>query len=275
MAIIREQKIKSGQVMEIDFLPVHESGRKISERAPKTHMSSDEQKEANRKNAIRKLFRLVHANFDNRDFWCHFTYRAENAPQSEEEAKNDFYNYIRRVRRYRKKHGLRDMVYICILEEKTYKTGLYAGRKNYHFHFWITGRGLTRDMAEDMWEPRGTKNNRVEVDRFMPERFGYAAAVKYVQKSKATAKRYYPSKNLKKPDFKKPIDGKTSRRTVERMAKIHTGDRAYWENRYKGYEYVSDEPRYNEFNGHWYVSVVMVKKVNPQKRRKQFDANRR
>jgi len=267
VAFIREQKIKSGEVLEIEFFPVHESGRRVSERAPKTHMSSKQQKEANRKNAIKHLFRLVHANFNNKDFWCHFTYRPENAPQNEKDALRDFYNYIRKVRRYRKRHGLGEMVYICIPEEETYKTGIYAGRKNYHFHFWMTGRGLTRDMAEDLWEPRGTKNNRVEVDRFMPERFGYDAAVKYVQKAPVGAKKYYPSKDLKKPEYNKPVDGKTTRLTVERMAKIHCGDRGYWENRYKGYEYVTDEPKYNEFNGYWYTSVVMVKKVNIQKQK--------
>ena len=270
MALIREQKTISGDVMDVDFYPVHESGRRVSERAPKTHVSSEEQKEANKKAAIKKLFRLVHANFDNRDFWCHFGYASENAPQSFEEAYKDFYDYIRKVKKYRREHGLGEMVYICIPEVKTYKRGKLAGRKNYHFHFWMTGRGLTRDMAEDMWEPRGTKNNRVEVDRFMPERFGYKAAVKYVQKATIAAKKYYPSKGLKKPDKQDPIDGETSRLTVERMAKIHCGDRAYWENRYKGYEYISDEPKYNEFNGYWYTSVLMVKKSNPQKRKKIY-----
>ncbi|MCM1115690.1 MAG: hypothetical protein NC397_09360 [Clostridium sp.] len=275
MAFIREQKIKSGEIMEINFFPVHESGRRVSERAPKTRPSSEKQKKANKKNAMMHLFRLVHANFDNRDFWCHFTYRPENAPKNRDEAFNDFYNYIKKVRRYRRKHGLGEMIYICVPEEETYKTGKYAGKTNYHFHFWMTGRGLSRDMAEDMWTPRGQKNNRVEADRFMPERFGYEAAVKYVQKAPVGAKRYYPSKNLKKPEYPKPIDGKTSRLDVERMAKIHTGDRAYWENRYEEYEYVTDKPKYNKYNGYWYTSVIMVKKINPQSRRRVYQANTR
>lgn len=229
MAFIREQKTISGNVMDIDFFAVHESGRRVSERAPKTRMSSDEQKEANRKAAIKKLFRLVHANFDNRDFWCHFGYASENAPQTLCEALNDFYNYIRKVRKYRREHGLGEMVYICIPEVKTYKRGPNAGRKNFHFHFWMTGRGLTRDMAEDMWEPRGTKGNRVEVDRFMHERFGYKAAVTYVQKQLSVQRSIIRARVLKSLSLEKPIDGETSRLTVERMAKIHCGDRAYWE----------------------------------------------
>lgn len=265
MAFIREQKIKSGEVLEVNFFPVHECGRKVSERAPKTNVSSEEQKKANEKNATKKLFRLVHANFDNRDFWCHLTYRPENAPENLEEALRDFSNYIKKLRRYRRNHGLGEMVYILIIEEKTYQTGDFKGRPNIHFHFWMTGRGLSRDLAEDMWTPRGTKNNIAEVDRYMPEKFGYDAAVKYVRKGPAGAKKYYPSKNLKKPKYPKPIDGKTTRLTVERMAKIHCGDRAYWENRYKGYEYCFDEPRYNEFNGYWYTSVIMVKKKETKK----------
>ena len=54
-------------------------------------------------------------------------------------------------------------------------------------------------------------------------------------------------------------DGKITRRGVERMAKERVDDREYWEKRYKGYRFVKCYARYNNFNGYWYVSVVMYK----------------
>ena len=61
-----------------------------------------------------------------------------------------------------------------------------------------------------------------------------------------------------KPE-QKVKDGKIKRRSVERMAKERVDDAAFWEKRYKGYRFIRCYSRYNEYNGNWYVSVVMYK----------------
>lgn len=37
-------------------------------------------------------------------------------------------------------------------------------------------------------------------------------------------------------------------------------DAKYWENRYKGYRFIEAHAAFNEYNGHWYLSVIMFKK---------------
>ena len=43
------------------------------------------------------------------------------------------------------------------------------------------------------------------------------------------------------------------------MATQRVDDREYWEKRYKGYRFIRCYSRYNDYNGYWYVSVVMYR----------------
>lgn len=51
--MIRQQKTKSGRLLEIDSFPVWNDGRRVSSRAPKAKPSTEEQKRYN-KNKLRK-----------------------------------------------------------------------------------------------------------------------------------------------------------------------------------------------------------------------------
>lgn len=287
----REKITCSGPLLEGDFYPVFDDGRRIPTRAPKTKPSTEQQQRYNRLMAAKKLIRLVNVNFDNTDYWFHPTYLPEHAPQNERQARRDMVNFLRRVKTKRAstvKKLLEDLKYAEIMEEyapensflasevkklknkiaklqepmkyiyviecQTYKRGKFAGRANYHFHIFLTG-GLDRNVIEEMW-PFGMRTN---CDRFQPERFGPEAAALYMSKDPQGSKRFCYSRNLDKPKPPKKKDGKVSRRMVERMAKKHFDDAAYWERRYKGYRFVRCYARYNDYNGYWYVSVVMYR----------------
>lgn len=286
----REKLTRSGPLMEADFYPVFSDGRKMPTRAPKTKPSTAQQQRYNRLMAAKKLIRLVNVNFDNTDYWLHPTYSPEHAPQDERQARRDMVNFLRRVRTKRastartlqkdlqsaeaaavrspgndflalKVEELKKkiaklqapMKYIYVIECQTYKRGIFAGRVNWHFHVFLTG-GLDRDVIESMW----VAGMRVNCDRYQPERFGYETAALYMSKDPQGSKRFCYSRNLDKPS-EKSRDGKVTKRTVERMAKEHFEDREYWEKRYKGYRFVRCYSRYNEYNGFWYVSVVMYR----------------
>ena len=251
--MIRERRIKSGRLFEADFYPVFRDGRRMPDRAPKAKRSSKEQAEYNKRQAEKKLIRLVNANFDTGDILMHITYDSSMAPQTESEARRDIQNYLRRIKQYRKREKLSELKYIYVIETQTYKTGVNAGRANWHFHIFMSG--MDRDIAENMWG----KGIRVNADRFQPERFGPEAAAKYISKDPQGAKRYSCSRNLKKPIMQKPRDGKIARRSVEKLAKERIDDREYWERRYKGYRFIKCYARQNEYNGHWYVSVIMYR----------------
>ncbi len=274
--MIREKRTKSGRLLEADFFPVWPDGRRMPDRAPKTERSTEAQKKYNQQQAVKRTIRRINANFDTGDIWMCPTYEPEKAPASREEALRDIRNYMRRVKtkraselkrigkllelcpadkklreRYRKLSA--PFKYYGRIEKQVYKRGKYAGLVNWHFHIFMTG-GLERDVLEDMW-PNGIRTN---ADRFQPEKFGPEAAARYTAKDPDGDRRFFCSKNLAKPE-EKVKDGKTSRRCVERMCTLRSDDKEYWENRYKGYRFVRAFPRFNEYNGHWYLSVVMYK----------------
>lgn len=280
----REQQIKSGALLEVSFYPIFESGRRMPSRAPKEKRSTPEQAAYNYKQSVKKVVRLVNANFNNSDIFLHLTFSAGNVPASEDEARKHIKNYVRKIRRRRaqelkkvvkvleampkvealaeerarlaekKKKLSEPLRYIYTIEKTEYKSGKRAGTANYHFHGFVTG-GLSRGELEKMWQHGG-----INADRFQPETFGHEAAARYIMKDPQGRKRFSFSKNLKQPKRMKPKDGKTSRRAVAKMATERADDRTYWERRYTGYSFVRCESVFNPYNGYYYVNVVMFKK---------------
>lgn len=273
----REKRIKSGRLLEVEFYPVFSDGRKIPSRAPKSKKTTEEQAKCNRNRAIKNLVRYVNANFDNTDVFMSPTYIPECAPQSEEEARRNIQNYFRRVKTKRvselkhtekmlslspydeklkiKRKKLREPLrYIYVIEKQVYKSGPYRGKMNFHYHIFMTG-GLDRDIMEEMW--RG--GIRVNTNRFQPERFGVEAAARYCSKDPQGSKSFSGSRNLKRPTVSKVIDGKITPRGVEKLAKERSDDREYWEKRHKGYKFIRCFSRYNNYNGNFYISVIMYK----------------
>lgn len=274
----REKITKSGRLFEADFYPILSDGRRVPSRAPKTKRSTAEQERYNRKMAVKNFVRLVNANFDTGDVYMHPTYCAENAPYTLDDAKRDIVNYFRRIKTRRASELVRlkallkknpddterrrqvielekPFKYAYRIEEEVYKTGARKGKSNFHFHLFMTG-GLALSDVEDSW-PHGA---RVNANRYQPERFGPEAAAKYSTKEGQGRLKLGYSKNLDRPITPKPKDGKITAKGVERLAKLRSEDKAYWETRYKGYTFVRCYSRYNEHNGYWYVSVVMYRK---------------
>lgn len=259
MALIRKQVNKAGKMIRVDYFPCHEkSGRRISE-APKSQKSKEKMDEENRRKAIKKFVLLVNANFDENDYYATFDYKPELAPFSYERASKDINNYIERVRRLRKRKGLSNknfrVAYSC--QEVTYKRGAYAGLCNYHFHMFITADGLTAKELKDLW-PFGTKGN---INNYDPYRFGPEAAAKYMIKTKAGRKMYRCTKNMKKPVIDDVKDARMSEEKLRELGEQRRDDSEYWEKKYPSYRFVKCYPTYNQYNGHWYISVVMYKKT--------------
>lgn len=295
----REKRTVSGPLLEVDFYPIFEDGRRIPERAPKTQASREAQKRYNDQQATKKCVRLVNANFGKDDYFLHLTYKPEAAPKNEQEARRDIANYLRRIKRRREK-ALEDKTrelasaknavrkapgntfllknvdelrreikrlkepirYLYAIERQTYKTGARAGQDNWHFHAFVSG-GLPADEMEKSW------NGRVNCARFQPEDFGPEAAARYISKYPQGKKRFAASRNLKKP-VEKVRDNGITRAGVEKMARTRRDDREYWERRYPGYRFIRCEARFNEYNGHWYVTCVMYAKEGKKREKTWF-----
>lgn len=286
----REKRTYSGPLLEVDLYPVFSDGRKLPTRAPKTKLTQEQQKKYNRLVAQKKLIRLVNENFDGSDYFMHPTYEAMYAPFDEKAARRDIVNYLRKIKRMREsklkrlrkdlkeakaavaampgnaylarateelqrqvEKLARPFKYIYAIEKQIYKTGAFAGLVNYHFHLFATG-GLTSAEMERAWK----KGIRCNCNRFQPDTFGPEAAAKYMSKDPQGVKSFSYSRNLSKPK-ERVKDGKISKHSVEKIAQQRMDDCAYWEKKYKGYRFLRCYSRYNEYNGHWYVTAVMYK----------------
>ena len=275
-------------MLEVDYYPIFSDGRRIPTRAPKTKPSTEAQERYNRAKAKKKIVRLVNANFDNTDFFIHPTYEDWQAPQTEEEARRDIVNYLRRIKSKRKtelkrasaelaeleqfyaekqskftaarldklRHKVKKLSepfkYLYVMERQEYKSGRRKGQLNWHYHLFATA-GLDAETMEALWP------YRINCNRYQPEKFGFEAAAKYIAKDPSGNKSFAYSKNLTQPTVKEPKDGRVTKRYVERIARERVDDREFWEKKFKGYRFVKLIKKFNEFNLNWYVSVVMIK----------------
>ncbi len=111
--VYREKRYYCGEYLDVFIFPVYSSGKKGS-RGKRGKPTSAAQKKLNQRHREEKLVRLLHANFTPEDLELHLTH--EEQPEDDEAAKRELANFLRRVRRYRKKHGLPPLKYIAVTE---------------------------------------------------------------------------------------------------------------------------------------------------------------
>lgn len=215
---VRECVYICGDYMDADIYPVFQPAGK---RRAKCRPTSETQKKLNQKNAEKKIVRLAHANFTEKDIALHLTYR-EN-PESATMAQRDLYNFIRRVKRARKKEGLPELKYISCTE-----VGSRGGRVHHHM---ILSGGMDRDRLEALWG-KGYANSK----RLQFEEEGIAGLARYIVKGRLFYKRWNQSKNL---DVPQPIvrDGAVTQRELGEMEDAIDGKGAwnYFEGRHPGW----------------------------------------
>lgn len=255
---VREKRITSGKLFEVEFYAVSADGR-LYTRGKKKRVSRAVQKKLNDKNARKKLRRLIETNFTaEEDYYCTFTYTDSEMPETYEACKRDLNNFFKRVRRARKKAGLPDLKYIYVIERKvSRKTGI----PRFHVHLIING-GLKRKEIKKLWG----KGDIKKVEELQEGANGFEAITKYFYKEwnnellPDNRKRYTPSRNLKQPKEPPPKDGVFKMRYLEKLCKQRIDDADFWERRYKGRRFIGAEAVYNEDYGTWALSVTMRKR---------------
>lgn len=246
----REKKIYSGNMLEIDVYPITVQERKQT-RKRKEKESAPKQKNLNDKNARKHLIRLINTNFTDNDLAVHLTYTDSTLPKSEEEARKDVANYLRRVKHYRKKNGLPPLKYIAVIEYKEHEENAKGVRMHHH----IIMNSIDRDIVEELWG-----KGRANADRLKADEFGYEALGRYITKDPKGNKRWTQSKNLDQPTVK-VNDFKFSRAKVEKMAKT-SEDRELFEKLYPGYIFTSCKVEVNEVTGKVSLYIKMRKLRN-------------
>lgn len=242
--LYRETRHKCGEYLEVDVFEVFEHQRG---RSKKRKPTSEVQKKLNQTNAEKKLARLLCTNFTSRDIRFDLTYNAEHLPESPEDAQRQMQNFIRRVKRFRKKQGLPELKYVAVTE-----VGEHTGRV--HHHIVMSGGVSITDLAE-LWGGRGYTTAK-------PLQFnstGLIGIAVYFVKNPILGKRWCASKNLSKPD-ESQRDGVISKRKVRKIYENQGDDDGLFEKLYPEYTLSEINTYYNDVNRGYYLTVIMRKK---------------
>lgn len=240
--------IISGPIVESEIYPVY-TKRKNIPRREKEKISRTAQKNLNDKNAKKKITRLVNTNFTNRDLAVTLTYQDRYLP-NEEQARRDIQNYIRKLKRYRKKHGLPDLKYIyvigCVSEEEK------KNSKKVRVHHHLIINDMDRDVVENLWG-----KGRAEAKRLQPDDFGLEGIARYMADQNNGSKRWYASRNLKQPKVYKSYT-KLTKRKAEKLARNGASWEETFEKMYKGkYKYSDCKMYESDFTGGFYLYCRM------------------
>ena len=242
--LYREHRFECGQYLEVEHYPVFEVRRRG--RAPKRKPSTKTQKRHNEIAAKRKIIRLAHANFTPDDIRFDLTYNEGNYPESAEAAQKQMQNFLRRLRRFRRKHDLPELKYIAVTE-------IGKTSKRFHHHILLNcGDMKPRDLAE-LWNRGYTKIASLQFNDT-----GIVDLAKYMVKNPILGKRWLASRNIQPP--KETVrDGRISAKKIREYAISSQDNRAELEKLYKGYHLSEITPYFNDVNGSFYVSIFMRK----------------
>ena len=240
--LFREKKYICGNYLEVDIFPVFEYQRS---RGKKRKPTSETQKRLNRINAERKLIRLLNTNFTDRDIRFDLTYSDENKPASPEEAQKHMQNFLRRVKRFRKKAGLPALKYIAVTE-------VGKNTAKIHHHIVMSGGIDITDLAR-LWGKGYTTAKPLQFDDA-----GIVGIAIYLVKEPVLKKRWCGSRNLEKPK-ESTRDGRISQRKIKEICESEAGSREAIEGLYPGYALSEYRPYFNDVNGGYYLTVRMYK----------------
>ena len=229
----------------------------------------------NRKNAEKRVRRLLETNFTDADFALTLTWHYDGVdrehrsyaqamdrwvemglPMDEDEARRALKNYLGRVKYRMRRRGVDpgELMYLYVLEV-THQPRPGAGESmpaRYHFHMPIHAPGLSRDELEGLW-PYGYADS----DRLDFRNNGLAGLAAYITKQKGIERmdgsgrrirRWAGSKNLKEPAVTVSERKISKRRAAAVAADVMAEGRAIFEKLYPGYQCV-EAPRvsYSDF----------------------------
>ena len=239
---IRERITDAGAFREVELYTVFADGR-TGARRRKAKPSSDVQEKLNARNRERRLARLINENFTDEDLRFDLTYAPEHLPQSDQDARREVTNYIRRLKRAYKRLG-RELKYVVVTEK--------SSRGRYHHHMILTG-GLGIQALQKLWGKGYTQAKPLLADHT-----GYTGLARYLLKSPLFAKSWTASRNLREPRVH-TRDQQLAKKTVEQLAVQGADAAAFYPARYAGYAFHDIDVYYNEVNRSYYLYVRMYR----------------
>lgn len=229
----KTKTIKSGKQMEVEIYPIFGRTQEQKARKEKQKISSEAMARHNLEAARRHLVRLANCNFTEKDLHVTLTYTGQTP--TFEQAQKDARNFLRAIKRRRKKQGLPEAKYIYTIEDSE-----NGEEKRIHCHMFLSG-GISREEIEKLWA-KGYAN----CDRLQPGEEGLAALAMYITKSAKNRKKWCCSKNLKKPKVH-ISDVKMSNRRVKLIARgLEAEAKEIMRKAWPGWEYTGLTVRYSD-----------------------------
>lgn len=175
------REIKSGDMVEVEiYKSIRKRDLKGIGRSCRRFLTLEKQKKANVIRAEKRARRLIANNFTQGDMWITLKYRNNN---TEEECLRDARNYLRRLKYFRKKHGLSELKYFGRIER--------GEKGKWHVHICISKTDY--DFVTSTW-----KKGSVFVEpMYLEGRFENLA--KYIYKETKGKSHQIQSRNLTEP----------------------------------------------------------------------------
>ena len=242
--IYREKSYKCGDYKEVYVYPVYATTSRGGGRRKKANPTGEAQARLNKRISENNLVRLLNANFTSSDLAFDLTYRDDQNPSTDKQALRELQNFLRRLKRYRKQHGLPPLKYISVTER--------CERGAVHHHLVING-GVGINVLALLWGKGYTKATPLQLDET-----GLVAKGRYMAKQALCYKLFNASKNLNRPQ-PTSRDGRLSqRKAMDLCMDIYNKER--FESMYEGYTFAEANSFYNEINGGIYLCIRLYKK---------------
>lgn len=279
---VRTKTVRAGDTLEIEAYPLISVS--AAAREEKKHRgSSRAQVELNRRNSMKRIRRLVEANFGTGDFILHPTFdyggqdygfmniRERNAeyeklgyPMDEKDARRIFRRFIDRVRTYIRRHGgnPKALKYLYVIEKtkEPRDEDINAGPAHFHYHVVISGLGILSVKAlNELWDKGFTKAEPVDMRFNGLKGFSTYIAKRITRLGRKT--RWAGSRNLAEPEVK-VSDRRISRRRMAQVARdvMHAGKEIF-EKLYPEYRLEEvPEVRFSDFVAGAYIYARMRKR---------------
>ena len=203
----RRRVIRAGNTVEIiETYPTQFGDRLTRERASAESRGTPEaMKRYNDELAVRRLTRLINANFEPDDLWVTLTYERETRPESKQAAKRQLSAFLVKLRRLYGEHGV---------ELKYVKRTALGERGALHHHIVIPQGVPTRHITR-LWREHIGASDRAHPPFYVPlyPDSEFSSLAGYIVKQTTDdidddkyEKKWVGSRNLKKPVEDPPED---------------------------------------------------------------------
>lgn len=256
VSLYRTSTVTAGKTREIDIYPIWDNQRMASTAKREKLKHREAQRKVDRRNAVKKLRRMINANFGAGDILITNTYAPGQEPQEERAAQRNMQNYIRRIKTLRERKGLPAVKYVYVTEV----THSEARGTRYHHHMIISG-GIDRETLENMWRGGHSNSRTARPDRDWLGGFAHYMTKAKETQDKAMARGWNCSKNLIRPEATH-ADHKVSIRKAQRIARqMEDEGRRILEQLNPGYALTEIIVRHSQYAPGVYIYARMIQKT--------------